>query len=183
MVLLWMVFLRLNAGLAELASRDALTRVLNRNGLDEVVTRHFAAREPAPLALLLVDIDHFKVINDRHGHASGDAVLRAVAVALTAGLRGSDFVARVGGEEFVVGCPGLALDDAVALGERLRAAVAALDIGDGAGRPIRCTISVGVAPAATARDAFEGALRDADRALYVAKAEGRNRVVAAAMPA
>lgn len=74
--LLWMVFVRLNGQLQDLASRDPLTRVLNRNGLDDVLTRHFAARDAAPLSLLAVDVDHFKRINDRFGHSTGDQVER-----------------------------------------------------------------------------------------------------------
>jgi diguanylate cyclase (GGDEF)-like protein len=130
MTLLWMLFVRLNGQLQELASRDALTRVLNRNGLDDALNRHFGARNALPVTLIEVDVDHFKRINDEHGHAVGDAVLRAVAEAIARRVRGNDFVARVGGEEFLVGCVDGGTDShselAVNLGQRLRAGVAEL---------------------------------------------------------
>lgn len=178
--LLWMVFVRLHAQLAELATRDALTRVLNRNGLDEVLERHFAAREPVPLVLLQVDVDHFKRINDEHGHATGDLMLRAVARALSARMRGSDFIARVGGEEFLVGCVGADEAAAVALAERLRHGVGetVLAAPDGRGS-LQCTVSIGVSQRCTARAGWDLAWRQADRALYAAKAGGRDQVVLA----
>ncbi len=177
-LLLWMVFVRLNAQLENLATHDALTRLLNRNGLDEALHRHFAARAREPLRLLLVDIDHFKQVNDRHGHAAGDRVLRAVAETLASHVRAADFVARFGGEEFVVGCIGGTDATALALAERLRAAVQALEVAPGAGHrgPIGCTVTIGVSrPVIDAGD-WEPAVRDADTALYGAKRSGRNRV-------
>jgi diguanylate cyclase (GGDEF)-like protein len=179
MNLLWLVFTRLNGELTELASRDALTRVLNRNGLDDVLTRHFAARGALPVTLLQVDLDHFKQINDGFGHAVGDAVLRAVAALLTSRMRGSDFVARVGGEEFLVGCVGADSAVAFALADRLRTGVSALEIPTTDGRrSVRCTASVGVSRRFAALAEWQGAWREADRALYAAKAAGRNRVYA-----
>ena len=124
--LLWMVFLRLNVRLEQLATHDALTGLLNRHGLDEALQRHFAARPAAPLRLCQFDIDHFKRINDQHGHGAGDAVLRSVAAILQAEVRGADFVARLGGEEFVIGCAG-GRDAALALAERVRERVAERD--------------------------------------------------------
>jgi len=178
--LVWLVFARLNTQLAELASRDPLTRLLNRNGLDEVVARHFAARETKPVTLLQVDIDHFKRVNDSHGHAAGDVVLRAVAAALAANVRASDFIARTGGEEFLVGC--VAADDGVAwaLAERLLAAVRRLDIKvPGAKVPLHCTVSIGISSRCAQKADWERCWAEADRALYAAKAAGRDRVVAA----
>ena len=178
--LVWLVFSRLNAQLAELASRDPLTRLLNRNGLDEVVARHFAAREPRPVTLLQIDIDHFKRINDSLGHAAGDRVLREVAAALSASVRASDFIARTGGEEFLVGC--VAADDGVAwaLAERLLGAVRRLDIRTpGARVPMRCTVSVGISSRCGEKAEWERCWAEADRALYAAKAAGRDRIVAA----
>ncbi|WP_164886824.1 GGDEF domain-containing protein [Piscinibacter defluvii] len=181
--LLWMVFVRLHRQLAELASRDALTRVLNRNGLDEVLARHFAARSVQPLTLLQVDIDHFKRINDEHGHAAGDAALHAVAQALARAVRGSDFVARVGGEEFLVGCVGGDAGTAAALAERLRDAVRSLALPTPDGRaPMRCTVSVGISQPCTSRAGWDAAWREADRALYAAKRAGRDRVLSAQPP-
>ena len=180
LILVWMVFVRLNAQLAELASRDALTRLLNRNGLEEVVMRHFAARESRPVTLLQVDIDHFKRINDSLGHAAGDQVLREVAASLSANVRASDFIARVGGEEFLVGC--VAADDGVvrALAERLLVGVRKLDIRlPGAKAPVRCTVSIGISHRCPDLASWERCWAEADRALYAAKAAGRDRVVAA----
>ncbi|MGE4051965.1 MAG: diguanylate cyclase, partial [Piscinibacter sp.] len=178
--LVWLVFSRLTTQLAELAARDPLTRLLNRNGLDEVMARHFAARETRPVTLLQVDIDHFKRINDSHGHAAGDRVLREVASALAASVRASDFIARTGGEEFLVGC--VAADDGVAraLAERLLAAVRKLDIRvPGAKVPLHCTVSIGISGRCAQKADWERCWAEADRALYAAKAAGRDRVVAA----
>ncbi|MBK7529490.1 GGDEF domain-containing protein [Piscinibacter sp.] len=182
--LVWMVFVRLNTQLTELASRDALTRVLNRNGLDEVLSRHFAERTPRPVTLMQVDIDNFKRINDSHGHAAGDLVLREVAASLNASIRASDFIARVGGEEFLVGC--VAADDGVArsLADRLLNGVRKLEVAlPGVKIPVRCTVSIGISRRCNERADWELCWAEADRALYAAKAEGRDRVMAAgAMP-
>ena len=178
--LVWLVFARLNTQLAELASHDALTRLLNRNGLDDVVRRHFAARESRPVTLLQIDIDHFKRVNDNHGHAAGDAVLREIAAALSASVRASDFIARTGGEEFLVGC--VAADDGVAwaLAERLLAAVRRLDIRvPGVKVPLHCTVSIGISRRCNDKAGWERGWAEADEALYAAKAAGRDRIVAA----
>jgi diguanylate cyclase (GGDEF)-like protein len=175
--LLWMVFLRLNDRLAQLATHDPLTGLLNRNGLDEALRRHFGARPPQPLVLCQLDIDHFKRINDAHGHAAGDAVLRGVAHTLAAHVRGADFVARLGGEEFLIGCQG-GHAQALALAERLRSALAAARHAVPGGGPLGCTVSIGVSQAFLVREGWEAALRDADAALYQAKLAGRNQVVA-----
>jgi diguanylate cyclase (GGDEF)-like protein len=180
MTLLWMVFVRLNGQLAELAARDPLTRVLNRNGLDEAMVRHFAARPAQPLTLMQLDLDHFKHINDQHGHAAGDAMLQAAARSLEQGVRGSDFVARVGGEEFLVGFVGGSPEDARALGARLVAGVRDLPVPWGkAGQVLRCTASIGVSHPMNRLDETERAWQEADLALYLAKARGRNQLVAA----
>lgn len=179
--LVWLVFSRLTTQLAELASRDPLTRLLNRNGLDEVVARHFAARETRPVTLLQIDIDHFKRINDSLGHATGDRVLREVAAALAASVRASDFIARTGGEEFLVGCVAADEGVALALAERLLAAARRLDIRvPGAKVPLHCTVSIGISGRCGQKADWERCWADADRALYAAKAAGRDRVVTAA---
>ncbi len=182
--LVWMVFVRLNTQLTELASRDALTRVLNRNGLEEVLSRHFAERTTRPVTLMQVDIDNFKRINDSHGHAAGDLVLREVAASLNANIRASDFIARVGGEEFLVGC--VAADDGVAraLADRLLNGVRKLEVlPPGVKLPIHCTVSIGISRRCNERADWERCWAEADRALYAAKAAGRDRVMAAgAMP-
>ena len=174
--LLWMVFLRLNEQLARLATHDPLTKLLNRNGLADALQRHFADSTPRPLVLMQIDIDHFKRINDEHGHAAGDAVLQGVAHALAAELRASDFVARLGGEEFLIGCDGLDRTQAAQLAERLRTAVGERRQRVPGGGTLGCTISVGVAPPIQRHADWEDALRQADQALYAAKQAGRNRV-------
>jgi diguanylate cyclase (GGDEF)-like protein len=177
LTLLWMVFVRLHGQLNDLASRDALTGLLNRNGLNSAVKIHFAARGAMPVTLLQVDVDHFKRINDEYGHATGDSVLRDIGKALSRHVRGSDFVARVGGEEFVVSCASTDHGAAMVLAERLRTAVSDLAMRSADDRSdVRCTISVGLSRQFTRLADWEGAWREADHALYAAKSAGRNRV-------
>lgn len=162
------------------ATLDPLTRVPNRLAWDERLAdelqrwQHFA--QPACIAVW--DIDHFKRINDSHGHAAGDKALKYVADCLGRNLRSMDFLARYGGEEFVMILPGSSLDDGLALAERIRDAVGniALHIG-GVRQPI--TISCGIT-ALVSGDTAAAVFERADRALYRAKAEGRNRVAASA---
>jgi diguanylate cyclase (GGDEF)-like protein len=175
--MLWVVFERLNGELAELASLDALTRVLNRNGLQLALVRHFAARPPAPLTLLIVDLDHFKSVNDRHGHAGGDKLLRAVADCLAQACRGSDFVARYGGEEFVIGCRTGQPEVAEQLAARICERAGALRVRLPDGATVGCTVSVGISPVVPSLADWERAYEQADKALYEAKAKGRNRWV------
>lgn len=181
---LWWMFTRLTSELHRLATHDPLTGVLNRNGLAQALRRHFAARQPTPVVWLMLDLDHFKRVNDNLGHGSGDRLLRAVAATLQAQVRGVDLVARLGGEEFLVGVVAPAPGLAEALAERLRAAVAALPstlpFNGPDGRPWPCSVSIGVSAAFAEGTAWEHALREADDALYAAKAGGRNRVVMAA---
>lgn len=173
---LWWMFVRLNSQLQQLAIHDPLTGALNRNGLQQAVRRHFAARTPRPLVWLMADIDHFKAVNDRHGHAVGDRLLKAVAQVLVAQVRGADFVARLGGEEFLVAASELTPAQAAALAERLRAEVAALQLPLDGGTVLRCTVSLGVSAPFVQAEAWEAHLHEADDALYRAKAAGRNRV-------
>jgi diguanylate cyclase (GGDEF)-like protein len=183
MTLLWLLFLRLNGQLAELATRDALTGVYNRNGLDQALKQHFARRDAPPLTLLLVDIDHFKRINDTLGHATGDATLQAVATALRSQLRGGDFVARIGGEEFLIGCVGAQHEVALPLAQRLRGSVGRLQVPSADGkRRVFCTVSVGVSAGFDSYGDWEIAASQADQALYQAKDQGRNRIVAWSPP-
>jgi diguanylate cyclase (GGDEF)-like protein len=168
-----------NLALAEeRASTDALTGLANRRAVQDTVHRMVAqaARANAPLAVLAIDIDHFKRINDRLGHDRGDEALTAVAQTLSGALRASDFVGRQGGEEFVALLPDTDLGGAITAAESLRAAVEAIELlGPGA---ITASFGVAVMP----EDGGDGAalLRQADRALYAAKANGRNRVETAA---
>lgn len=159
---------------------DALTGAANRHGLDEFLRRTADARPNRPdRGLILIDLDHFKRVNDSLGHAAGDAVLRACAQRLQAQLRPTDLLARLGGEEFVVILQPQAKADTEAAAERLRRAVADAPFTLDGGIDLTVTISLGVSwtPAATPRLGRE--LEQADRALYEAKHAGRNRVVLA----
>ena len=161
-------------------STDFLTTVHSRRYITDAGN---AAVERAignglSLAVAIVDIDHFKQINDRFGHATGDDVLKAVAAAMRAACRDSDTLGRYGGEEFAVLLQGVGQDHALAAAERLRKAVADVAVRDG-DQTITATASVGVACLSTDDLEFDQLLIRADRALYQAKAEGRNRVVMA----
>jgi diguanylate cyclase (GGDEF)-like protein len=160
---------------------DALTGALDRHSLEAYGRRAVenAVAAGRPLALLLIDIDHFKAFNDRFGHAAGDAMLKRIAVEIMTAARLSDFTYRYGGEEFVVIADGIAGDDAVALGEHIRRAVAAAPCEDPAGK---VTASIGVASCAGDASGYDKLFEIADKRLYEAKALGRNRVVGARPP-
>jgi diguanylate cyclase (GGDEF)-like protein len=176
--LLWMHMLQLTRQFNDLATRDPLTRLLNENGLDELLRRHFSRRQHEPLALMHIDIDQFGRINRQHGEAAGDDVLRLVALALESTLRADDFVARVGGEEFVVGCVGGDVGKAAILGERLRAAVAAVQTGlTEKGGPLRCTVGIGISRPFNDIDHWRTAWTEAEVSLRAAKDAGSNCVV------
>ena len=169
------------AKLRRLALQDGLTGLSNRRHFDQELAAEFgrAVRAGQPLALLILDADHFKRFNDRYGHLQGDACLCSLATAVAAQVRRpGDLVARFGGEEFVVLLPDTEEDGAQRIAETIRHAVEALGIPHGAGVDGRMTVSVGVAawtPSCSAAGA-EPLLRAADQALYAAKAAGRNRV-------
>jgi two-component system cell cycle response regulator len=170
--------LHANRRLRALARTDELTRLRNRRGLRTALAREFrrAARYRGALSLLCFDVDRFKDVNDRHGHAVGDRVLFQVAQALRTGVREVDVVGRVGGEEFVVVAPETPSKEALQLAERLRRAVADEVVHAPDGDDVRVTVSVGVATLAeVAADSPAALLAEADRALYRAKALGRNR--------
>ncbi|WP_044560008.1 diguanylate cyclase [Azospirillum sp. B4] len=174
---LWMVGQRLQARLSALADQDPLTGIANRRVLWEkgtrVVARAHQNREA--LGVLMVDIDHFKSINDRWGHGTGDMVITRVAEAIAGVIRATDIVGRIGGEEFAVILPEADVDTVATVAERIRRAVEQLVIDPR--KAIRCTVSVGRANIAP--DVGWDALVDAaDQALYRAKAGGRNRVEA-----
>jgi diguanylate cyclase (GGDEF)-like protein len=158
---------------------DPLTGLLNRRSLvqrfDEVRQQAAVLGTTVPLSVIMIDVDHFKVVNDTHGHAAGDAVLRDVAYELRKVLRRFDAVFRIGGEEFVVLVPDATSAAATALAERLREAVASRAPGG-----IEVTISLGVVADVVGTADLDALLEGADRALYEAKARGRNRVVVAA---
>lgn len=167
-----------NADLVLLARVDRLTGVPNRRHLEEQLARliNGSYRHAQPLALLLIDVDHFKAVNDSHGHAAGDEVLRILATKMASSLRGDDMVGRWGGEEFLALLPNTAPDAAVAVAERLRCTVSGGSIKLADGRVIVATVSIGCASTTTGAPADE-LLAIADLALYSAKRLGRNRVV------
>lgn len=162
------------------ASVDELTGTWNRRALLERLAEEAqrARRRQQPICVGMLDLDHFKAVNDRHGHRTGDAVLSAVGAALRATLRAGDFVGRYGGEEFCVVWTETALAGARIAAERLRRSVERVLV-DGAGAaPIGISCSLGIAELLRGGDPLE-AIERADRALYRAKAAGRNRVEAA----
>src|SRR4051812_43104700 len=156
---------------------DTLTGLTNRRGMEARFAdlRLTAVHGGSSLALLICDLDLFKSVNDEHGHQRGDLVLTEAAAAMRASLRASESVHRVGGEEFLVLLPGCDVEQARAVGERVRLAVEAAEPG---GLPV--TASVGVAAAAGSEIDFDDLFRAADAALYEAKRTGRNRVALAA---
>ena len=165
----------------ELAVTDALTGLYNRRHMDSQVSAlvDSATSRGTPLSVLAVDVDYFKAVNDGHGHDAGDRVLQELATRIKKNTRSLDLAFRTGGEEFVIVLP--ATDRAVALkvAERLRRSVSArpFNAGENAGRLV-VTISVGVASLESPTDTLEELLKRADLALYRAKREGRNRVIA-----
>ncbi len=162
--------------LAEIAFTDNLTSCLNRNGFEYALEQMIdgAVRDEAEVALLAVDIDHFKLINDSAGHLAGDMVLREVAMLLLDASRAGDVVGRVGGEEFVILLPDTDVETAGVVAERLMDSIRAHTFR--VARPV--TISIGIASERVTEPHITGALRArADEALYVAKRLGRDRVV------
>lgn len=173
----WLVLRRLTDELRSLAAHDPLTRLLNRRGLMDALAAQFRLRMAGPAYLLIIDIDHFKHINDTHGHKVGDQVLCHVADVLKSTARQGDLICRLGGEEFVV----IALETDKAgvmrMAERMRAVIEHIEVpGTGQTHPVRCTVTIGVSDGFNSVDAFDGALQSADAALYRGKTAGRNRI-------
>lgn len=174
--IVWLVLRRLTDRLRDMAARDPLTQLLNRRGLTEALDARL--RQPnAGARLLLIDIDHFKHVNDRHGHHAGDAVLCAVADVLRGAVREGDLLSRMGGEEFAAVC--LDADEATAarVAERIRGAVAStVMLQTPEGEAVRCTVTVGVSGHFDDDASLARAMRVADAALFRGKRAGRNRV-------
>jgi two-component system, cell cycle response regulator len=167
--------------LRRLATRDALTGLLNRRAFDAVLSGEVdrARRLGRPLALVVLDLDHFKAVNDTRGHPAGDAVLSAVARVLEAGVRSIDKVARLGGEEFAVLLMETDAPDALVVARRLVEAVRGRPVGLAEGGELAVTVSAGVAGLAGYGESGAALLTSADKALYAAKHGGRNRAVLA----
>ncbi|MDP9688967.1 UNVERIFIED_ORG: diguanylate cyclase (GGDEF)-like protein [Pseudomonas mohnii] len=161
------------------ALRDPLTDTGNRIAMDQTLQREIelARRHMQPLSLLMLDIDHFKRVNDTHGHGAGDDVLKAVAASIKNQLRNVDMVFRYGGEEFLILLSNTSREAAALVGERLRCAAQAEDY-PADGRTVELTVSLGCSTLLPGESA-ESLLRRADSALYVAKREGRNRLTMA----
>lgn len=164
--------------LCDLSSKDALTGLVNRRSFEMALAREVdrVARAGEAALLLLLDIDHFKAVNDTHGHAAGDQVIRAVATAIVQTVRPMDLVARVGGEEFAIILPNCATHVGLAVAERVRERVSQLSIEVAPGQMLGVTVSLGGAFAPPwVRSSPLLWMERADRQLYRAKAGGRNR--------
>lgn len=174
-----MLSYKLNQKLESIATIDGLTSVLNRRGLEDAAVKmqDICKRINLSMAVLLIDIDHFKKVNDTHGHLVGDDVLRHVAKTIEAILRSSDVLGRYGGEEFCAFLPNTTESDALGLAERIRAGIEASPIKLGTSLTLKSTVSIGVADSVRAGYDFKGLLATADSAMYGAKNSGRNRVM------
>ena len=158
------------------AKRDSLTSLWNHKAIMEILERELlrSERDHQPVGVIMIDVDHFKAVNDSHGHAAGDAVLRIIASGIAAMVRPYDSVGRYGGEEFLIIAPGCRLGETWELAERVRTHVARCSIMAG-GATVHVTLSLGAATGECAAD-LEKVLAAADAAMYRAKTAGRNRV-------
>jgi diguanylate cyclase (GGDEF)-like protein len=159
------------------ASTDGLTGVMSRRSFSEQAVREIARsnRYGEPLSCALIDVDHFKTINDTYGHGVGDLALKSLAKICSVALRTCDYIGRIGGEEFAILLPNTDLPTALEVAERLRLAIetSAIEVAD---TKITITASIGVAGFDNLLDSFEALLKSADIAMYAAKTQGRNRV-------
>lgn len=174
---LWFLVTELSRELAEQARTDSLTGALNRRAMEEAALREMAGslRYGNPLCMIMIDIDNFKHLNDSLGHAVGDRVLQAFTRQVSAMLRTQDFLARTGGDEFTIMLPCTAMSAGIAVAERVRLAIEALEVPLESG-PIQFTVSAGVAQLNPAQGGWEGMMKRADEAMYEAKRHGRNAV-------
>ncbi|HEY3929129.1 MAG TPA: sensor domain-containing diguanylate cyclase, partial [Candidatus Koribacter sp.] len=174
--------LRLRTRLENQSIRDPLTGLFNRHLMQIAFDRELAraTRRHNTLAVFMLDVDHFKRFNDQHGHAAGDAALQHVAEILSSQVRSEDTVCRYGGEEFVIILPEITAEAAYDKAESIRRAISEVRVELGQGRTAEVTISIGIAVFPREGERQEDLLREADKALYAAKHNGRNRVVVAA---
>lgn len=170
---------RLEGELRALAETDSLTGLANRRSFFEIAGARLSQASPrAAMSVLMLDIDHFKRVNDRHGHAAGDEVLAEFARRAKGALRRNDVMARLGGEEFAAFLPGARAAEAEAAANRIRSAIAGEPI-TAVGQRLAVTVSIGVAARKAGETSAEAIVARADRALYAAKTQGRDRIVSA----
>ncbi|MEO8651991.1 MAG: diguanylate cyclase [Hyphomicrobiaceae bacterium] len=169
-------------GLQHMATHDPLTDLLNRRAFADIAGKKISAasRLSQPVAFLMLDIDHFKLINDTYGHGAGDQVLSKLAASMRSSLREDDVLGRLGGEEFAVLLGGCSPEQATVIAERVRTVFATTIVDLYDGRRVTATVSIGLAVAGIAPGSIEPLMLAADKALYAAKSVGRNRVVRAA---
>ncbi len=174
----------LKAQIEARARTDYLTGVFNRRHFVELAERELerAQRYRRPFTLLMIDVDHFKALNDTHGHATGDAALQAISRAIGDALRDVDILGRLGGEEFAVVLVETDEDDALAIARRICAAVSEAEIATPTGGTARLTVSIGLAQRHDRATHFDAILNAADRAMYAAKQSGRNQVAVNRQP-
>ncbi|MBB5188668.1 MULTISPECIES: diguanylate cyclase [Zhongshania] len=173
---------RLEQTLNQLASRDALTQCWNRRMIDELFTNSIAesTRKRSSFSIMVLDIDHFKAVNDTYGHAAGDLALKHVVNILNTNLREYDQVGRYGGEEFVILLPATDENEAWGVAERVRSAIQFQPTVINDGAKIDLTVSIGIAQFDRSRDINQNTFFErADKALYTAKQSGRNRIICA----
>lgn len=156
-----------------LITRDPLTKLYNRRGFDDMLEqiRHMSIRSRESFAVLMIDVDHFKTINDTYGHSVGDAVLQTIGVLIEQECRMSDVVARIGGEEFAVILPNTGKDGAFVIAERIRQRISTYK--SKLYPDLQMTVSIGIGLS----DAGGGIMDNADKKLYIAKNTGRNKIV------
>jgi len=176
----------MNRRLEEISVRDALTGLYNRRYVMDRLANEFkrAHRHNRPLSLIMLDVDHFKSINDSYGHQVGDEVLRGIGLMVVNQTRTTDIGARYGGEEFIAVLPETHVEGALKVAEKLREAVALaplhrVQISGGSEAPVHCTVSLGVSSHRPDVADMQALIHEADNAMYVAKRTGRNRVLAA----
>lgn len=173
----WFLVTELGRVLAEQARTDSLTGALNRRAMEEIALRETSRslRHGNPLCMIVIDIDHFKHLNDTRGHAAGDCALQALVHQVKTMLRQNDRIARTGGEEFTILLPDTSASAGILAAERLRQAIEALEV-TYEGHPLRLTVSAGVAQFDADLGTWENMMRRADSAMYEAKEHGRNAV-------